>query len=409
MADVNAPALPVIAAVPPRNSSTQAPAQAAGQPDQTEQPSFAQVLKSRSAGSQQQADKPAQNAKSGQVEAKQTADGKAAAERSETETSVRSGEASDLLIIAGEHSEQALADEDAALFTETSAQNLNSPITIAPAQDPASLAAALAAGAATLAAKAADQGGNSTLKGDDSALTEQALSELSEQTASLQDKREQNARSQSQSATDALALNTRQPPAQETAAAQERSQNFSSELALAQSTAASNAQSTQNLAQASVQNGRLDTALPRHEVNTPVATRGWAEDVGQKLTWISTRDSGRAELVLNPPQMGRVEVSINLQGDQASAVFSAANPIAREALQDALPRLREVFAQAGIQLGQANVNAGNNGQAQGQNQAARSHANGRYANSDAAALEPLVSAGHASWSRSGSGMVDTFA
>ena len=78
--------------------------------------------------------------------------------------------------------------------------------------------------------------------------------------------------------------------------------------------------------------------------------------------------------------------------------------------RDALPRLREVLAQAGIQLGQANVNAGNSGQAQGDAQTGRSHyAGNRYGNSDAAALEPLVAANHASWSRSGSGMIDTFA
>ena len=66
--------------------------------------------------------------------------------------------------------------------------------------------------------------------------------------------------------------------------------------------------------------------------------------------------------------MGKIEVSINLNGDQASAAFSAANPAAREALQDALPRLREILAQAGIQLGEANVNAGTQGHGQAPSQ-----------------------------------------
>lgn len=113
----------------------------------------------------------------------------------------------------------------------------------------------------------------------------------------------------------------------------------------------------------------------RHTVATPVASRGWADEVGQKLVWTASQDNGTAELILTPPQLGRIQVSINLQGDQASASFVAANPLTREALQDAMPRLREILAQAGIQLGQADVGAGHNPQAQHQpGSAARSMA-----------------------------------
>lgn len=104
----------------------------------------------------------------------------------------------------------------------------------------------------------------------------------------------------------------------------------------------------------------------RHTVATPVASRGWADEVGQKLVWTASQDNGTAELILTPPQLGRIQVSINLQGDQASASFVAANPLTREALQDAMPRLREILAQSGIQLGQADVGAGHNPQAQHQ-------------------------------------------
>lgn len=114
------------------------------------------------------------------------------------------------------------------------------------------------------------------------------------------------------------------------------------------------------------------TSQTQYTVNTPVSSRNWAEEVGARVSWIATKDNGRAELVLTPAHMGKIEISINLSGDQASASFTAANASTREALQDALPRLREILADAGIQLGQANVNAGGSGQAQAEQNAARS-------------------------------------
>jgi flagellar hook-length control protein FliK len=90
-----------------------------------------------------------------------------------------------------------------------------------------------------------------------------------------------------------------------------------------------------------------------------VGAPGWSEAIGNRVVWMANRMENRAELVLTPPQMGRVEVSLSISGDQASATFISANPAVREALEAALPRLREVLADAGIQLGQAQVGAEN--------------------------------------------------
>lgn len=90
-----------------------------------------------------------------------------------------------------------------------------------------------------------------------------------------------------------------------------------------------------------------------------VGAPGWSEEIGNRVVWMANRMENRAELVLTPPQMGRVEVSLSITGDQASATFVSPNPAVREALEAALPRLREVLADAGIQLGQAQVGAEN--------------------------------------------------
>lgn len=94
-------------------------------------------------------------------------------------------------------------------------------------------------------------------------------------------------------------------------------------------------------------------------VARPVGAPGWSEEIGNKIVWMANRLESKAELVLTPPQMGRVEVSLSIAGDQATASFVSGNPAVREALEAALPRLREVLAEAGIQLGQAQVGAEN--------------------------------------------------
>lgn len=81
----------------------------------------------------------------------------------------------------------------------------------------------------------------------------------------------------------------------------------------------------------------------------------WQQELGDKLVWISGRQGQMAELVLNPPSLGAVEVRLNLNGSEASAQFFAANPQVRDALEAALPRLRELMGSAGIALGEATV------------------------------------------------------
>ncbi|MFT4174282.1 MAG: flagellar hook-length control protein FliK [Rhodocyclaceae bacterium] len=153
--------------------------------------------------------------------------------------------------------------------------------------------------------------------------------------------------------------------------------------------------------------------IPQHTVNTPVDSPNWAEDVGQKLVWTAHRDTGKASLVLTPPNMGRVEVSINVNGDQATASFVAASNAARDALNDSMPRLREVLAQAGIHLGQTDVSAGQTGQHPAQNpwQGERrgGMSSGGYGgdggNANVADVGAMASRAQV---RSGNGLVDTF-
>lgn len=92
-------------------------------------------------------------------------------------------------------------------------------------------------------------------------------------------------------------------------------------------------------------------------IEAALGTTQWQHEVAQRVSWLAGRNEGSAELILTPPNLGRIEVSLNVSGETTSAYFVSANPTVRDALEQALPRLREVLADAGINLGQASVNA----------------------------------------------------
>jgi len=90
-------------------------------------------------------------------------------------------------------------------------------------------------------------------------------------------------------------------------------------------------------------------------VDAPVRSPAFASELGEKIVWLAGRQGQIAELSLNPPQLGSVEVRLSLSGGEAGAQFFSASPAVREAIEVALPRLRELMAQAGINLGEAQV------------------------------------------------------
>lgn len=107
--------------------------------------------------------------------------------------------------------------------------------------------------------------------------------------------------------------------------------------------------------------------------NAPVAfgRQGFAEQMAEKIMLMTTQKVQVADIRLDPKEMGTIDVKIRVHQDQTSVVFSSANPQVREALETSIPRLREMFADAGVGLGSVNVNdrgtsaGGNNEQSQG--------------------------------------------
>lgn len=90
-------------------------------------------------------------------------------------------------------------------------------------------------------------------------------------------------------------------------------------------------------------------------INTPVTNQAWGNEFNQKITWMATQNHQTAELHLNPPNLGPLDVVLKVSGDQATALFTSPHAAVRDAVQQALPQLRDMLAGNGITLGNAMV------------------------------------------------------
>jgi len=102
------------------------------------------------------------------------------------------------------------------------------------------------------------------------------------------------------------------------------------------------------------------TATPTQQTPPPAITStlnspNWTHDFGSRVVWLAKTDHQVAQININPPQLGPIQITISINGDQTTAAFASPHPEVRQAIQDSLPQLREMFANAGISLGQANV------------------------------------------------------
>ncbi|MBI3284457.1 MAG: flagellar hook-length control protein FliK [Burkholderiales bacterium] len=102
--------------------------------------------------------------------------------------------------------------------------------------------------------------------------------------------------------------------------------------------------------------------IAQEHIMPRVGSSGWDKAVAQKLVWMVGGALQSAELTLNPPDLGPLQVVLNVSNDQANATFISAQPEVREALESALPRLRQMMSDAGVQLTGFSVHAQTSGQ-----------------------------------------------
>jgi flagellar hook-length control protein FliK len=126
-------------------------------------------------------------------------------------------------------------------------------------------------------------------------------------------------------------------------------------------------------------------AAPVYQAELPSrpGEAAFAGDLAAQVTVLVEGGFQRAELRLNPSELGpiQIQLSVSAQANTADISFSAVHGLTRESIERALPELREMLQAQGLSLGQTGVSGGQQQPGDGRDSAA---AQGRLARPGAA-------------------------
>ena len=97
------------------------------------------------------------------------------------------------------------------------------------------------------------------------------------------------------------------------------------------------------------------TDQPQPPLQHAVGSARWAEELGSRLTLMAGQGQQSGSLRLTPEHLGPLEVRIDIKDDVANVFFGSQHADTRSALNEAMPRLRELFASSGLLLGDTGV------------------------------------------------------
>ncbi len=165
--------------------------------------------------------------------------------------------------------------------------------------------------------------------------------------------------------------------------------------------------------QAPERKGELTSPAPAPVAGTPLddpvafGRRGFSSDLGDRVLWMATNNRQVAELRVDPPHLGPIEVRLSIDGEQANVSLVAAHAGVREALQSSIPRLQDMIHSIGLELG--NVSVG--GEAQPGSHEQADGGSRRQVDRQLEGERSITASGSIDRSarRTGMGLVDTYA
>ncbi len=133
----------------------------------------------------------------------------------------------------------------------------------------------------------------------------------------------------------------------------------------ANSTAQTQPASLQGIMQpAPMQAQATDKAAASLTLQTPLQQEAWRDEMGHQVKWLISQKMHSAEMKLNPPQLGAIEVRVTVQQDQVNLHFSTPHALVKDSLEESLPRLREILQENGLNLADVDVSQQGAGQQQ---------------------------------------------
>ncbi len=91
------------------------------------------------------------------------------------------------------------------------------------------------------------------------------------------------------------------------------------------------------------------------QIGQHVQTPEWSERLGERIDWMTKNQMQRAEIKLNPEELGPLSLKVNVKHEQVNIQIQANHVVTRDILENALPRLREMLAESGFLSVDVNV------------------------------------------------------
>ncbi|MCW5588683.1 MAG: flagellar hook-length control protein FliK [Legionellales bacterium] len=95
--------------------------------------------------------------------------------------------------------------------------------------------------------------------------------------------------------------------------------------------------------------------VPMINHTTPFGQADWNNGFGDKIVMMLKNNLHSAEIKIYPPDLGTIHAKIKMDGTQADLSFTTQHSAVKDALENSLPRLRELLAQSGLSLGDVSV------------------------------------------------------
>ncbi|MBN0986828.1 flagellar hook-length control protein FliK [Amphritea pacifica] len=87
----------------------------------------------------------------------------------------------------------------------------------------------------------------------------------------------------------------------------------------------------------------------------------WSQAVNDRVMVMASKNGQFADIQLDPPELGSLHVRLQVKNEQVTVVFNTPHGSVREALEQNMPRLREMFADQGLNLSESSVEDHSNG------------------------------------------------
>lgn len=94
---------------------------------------------------------------------------------------------------------------------------------------------------------------------------------------------------------------------------------------------------------------------PQVEITEAFGRSAWPQAMGKQVLSMINQNIGSAEIRLNPAHLGPIEILIDMAEDQINVSLTSRHAVVREAMEQALPRLREMLDENGFSLADADI------------------------------------------------------